>query len=196
MDFLLRYYHTMRFWYRHIPSYDSLSLIFCVFLSARHQTVAQAIPTSPWRWCCSTWKSRQRSPCTQCVEPASGAATWVASLRASPSVGLTCTTLSCWMWTWHKTCNTTSTGKGLGFFLQPVARVVICWVALTLWVHVQVQLWGGGLQPTGEQQRTAALSPQPLQFHEETHSSWGKQRLPGQTQAHGWCHAHSVNSKL
>lgn len=75
---------------------------------------AQAVPTFPWRWCCSTWNSRQRSACTQCSEPASGAATWLAGPPASPSVGPTCTTSSCWMWTSRRTCNTTSRGNGEG----------------------------------------------------------------------------------
>lgn len=87
----------------------SLSLSMC--LSVNWLTAAQALATFPWRWCCSTWNSRQRYACTQCSEPASGTATWLAGPSASLSAGATCTTSSCWMWTWRKTCNTTSRGK-------------------------------------------------------------------------------------
>lgn len=166
-------------------TFPTVPLSMSTCLSVNWRTAAQALATFPWRRCCSTWNLRQRSACTQCSEPAGGTATWLAGPPASPSVGATCTTSSCSTWTWRKTCNTMSRGK----WRRPalVQHAASFFPLLILIVLVQVQLRGAGLQPEGEQQRAACLSPQQLQLHEETHSSWWEQRFPHQTQTHGWC---------
>lgn len=75
------------------------------------QIQARRRPTCRWSRCCSTWKTPQKSYCTPCAGSPSGAAAWPARLLAGPSVDATCTTLSCWTWTWRRTFSMTLTGR-------------------------------------------------------------------------------------